>query len=206
MEPDKWDPHVTNPLLSLFLPQRVSLPLAARPVGAEEAPVAVRPAGGGGAPTVVGVEVVADGRGGSGRGGGGRGWQTCSMSDPHRRRVGARARALGGGQGKVTPLALAVTRGAPTPCRAAREPGHATRGPVLPSSCLGRTAWGPRLLPAASSTGRRLHPSRLLHRPPPPPSASSTPATVGAPPPQLDAQPPKLPSPLLDAPSEEKRW
>jgi hypothetical protein len=78
MEPDKWDPHVTNPLLSLFLPQRVSLHLAAHPVGAEEAPVAARPAGGGGAPTVAGVEVVADGRGGSGRGGGGRGWQTCS--------------------------------------------------------------------------------------------------------------------------------
>jgi hypothetical protein len=156
VEPDKWDPHVrpTNPPLSLFLPQRFSLPLAARPVGAEEAPVAARPAGGGGAPTVAGVEVVADGRGGSvGGGEGGRGWQTCSMSDPHRRRVGARARALGDGQGKVTPLALAAARGAPTPCRAAREPDHATRGPVLPSSCLGCAAWGPRLLPGC-----------LLHR------------------------------------------
>jgi hypothetical protein len=85
------------------------------------------------------------------------------VSDPHRRRDGARARALGGGQGKVAPLALAATRGAPTPCRAAREPGHATRGPVLPSSCLGRAAWGPRLLPAASSTLAASSTVRLLH-------------------------------------------
>jgi hypothetical protein len=48
--------------------------------------------------------------------------------------------------------------------------------------------------------------TRRLGTLPPPPSVSSTPATIGAPPPQLDVQPPKIPNPLLDAPSEEEGW
>jgi hypothetical protein len=48
--------------------------------------------------------------------------------------------------------------------------------------------------------------TRCLGTLPPPPSVSSTPATIGAPPPQLDVQPPKIPNPLLDAPSEEEGW